>query len=146
MADNESAQTYGPPECMAQHVINQALVLKDVALALSSVRALKNRRGRKTFYYSHSVFKFGNLTYLFFSLCHSIIHLSVSLYVCLSVSLALSFSHNCVWTRGEFFHRAGSNGGTENERQGEQAMGRLGRRPLLFSLCLPLTLSAVAQS
>lgn len=36
MADNESAQIYGPLEWMKQHVINQDLVLKDIVLALSS--------------------------------------------------------------------------------------------------------------
>ena len=37
MADSESAQTYGPPDCREQHVINQTLVLEDIVLALSSV-------------------------------------------------------------------------------------------------------------
>ena len=41
MADSESAQTYGPPEWMAQHVINQALGLKDIVLALGSVHCKK---------------------------------------------------------------------------------------------------------
>lgn len=45
MADSESAQTYGPPEWMEQHVINQALVLKDIVLALSS--ELEDRKTRK---------------------------------------------------------------------------------------------------
>lgn len=48
MADSESAQTYGPPEWMEQHVINQALVLKDIVLALSSeLEDRKTRRGGK---------------------------------------------------------------------------------------------------
>lgn len=54
MADSESAQTYGPPEWMEQHVINQALVLKDIVLALSSeLEDRKTRRGGKNAVFSH---------------------------------------------------------------------------------------------
>lgn len=67
----------------------------------------------------------------------------ISLFI--NILLAVSFSHNCLDQR-KFFHWAGSsNRGTEKERQREGAVGRLGRHPLLFFLCLPLTLSALGS-
>lgn len=107
-------------------------------------RSEDRRRRRKTknsrvFYYTNFV-SCVFLTCLFFFLSVTLIHLSVSLYLSPTCSFVL-----CLEQR-EIFHWAGSNRGTEKERQGEQAVGRLGRRPLLFFLRLPLTLSAVAQS
>lgn len=48
MADNESAQIYGPPEWMKQHLINQALVLKDIVLAQFCMSYRTERGRRKT--------------------------------------------------------------------------------------------------
>ncbi len=159
MADGESAQTYSPPEWTSQHIINQALVLKDIVLALSSVWALKNRaedrkRRKKTgefSFYSYSVCIhtqfFCRLTYLF------LLPLSLFLLICpsrldqcLSASHLLFRSPITVSGPGGVFP-LGWQQQRDRERETDRASsGELGRRLLLFFLCLPLTLSAVAQS
>lgn len=143
MADSESAQTYGPPEWTEQHVINQPLVLKDIVLALCSAWKIEQRTGgggggkQKTFrlfFFCFCVYSnFGNSTYLFFSPCHSnsFVCLPWSVFICLP--LALSFSHNCVWTRGSFSTGLAATGGQrKRDREGEQ-WGGLADAPCYFS-------------
>lgn len=60
---------------------------------------------------------FGSSTYLFFSLCHSLIHLSVSLNLCLFISRLLFRSFITVWTRGSISTGLAATGGAEKETQ-----------------------------
>lgn len=107
MADSESAQTYGPPEWMEQHVINQALVLKDIVLALSSeLEDRKTRRRGKNAVFSHLSSVSCGLEFWQLCLFSFLFELFSDSFTCFPLSvftdLPLLFPHNCVWTRGSF--------------------------------------------
>lgn len=107
MADSESAQTYGPPEWMEQHVINQALVLKDIVLALTSeLEDRKTRRGGKNAVFSHLSSVSCGLEFWQLCLFSFLFELFSDSFTCFPLSvftdLPLLFPHNCVWTRGSF--------------------------------------------
>lgn len=97
-------------------------------------RRRRKRRNSREFsiililFYAYS--NFGILAYLFFPLCYTLIHLSVSLDLCLSVS---HFSHNCVWTRGSFSIGLAATGGQRRRDRESKQWGGLADAPCYFS-------------